>query len=282
MTVRSLLLLPIALLALFLVADGARAQECTTIDSLPYTITEPGAYCLAGDQYVSLSSGAAITIQADNVVLDLGAYVIDNLSVASSTAVAVSMPVDRFHVTVRGGVIRGFDAGIKLGVQNARLVLVENVRLERSYRTAIAINGHDSTVRNNVITTTGGSNVYQTATVTAIFCVGSGLRVLDNDISNTVGSEVSGSMYGILVNSSVNAASDVVVQGNRITNPQLRSSSYGIGVLNSSTALVIGNRITATSFGVAFGNGAQGKYRDNVTFNVTAPFSGGTNGGGNS
>jgi len=282
MTVRSMFLLPVALFALFVVADSARAQDATPINALPYTITQPGTYYLTSDQYTSFTTGAAITIQSDNVVLDLGNHAIDNFSVAAATAVAVLMPADQMNVTVRGGLIRGFDAGVKLGVKNSRILLVENVRLEHCLRSGIVINGHDSTVRNNFIAGTGGSVPFENGNVTAIFLIGDGLRVLDNDISNTVGPEGTGSIYGILVNSSVGASSDVLIQGNRITNPQPRPSSYGISVVNSTTALVIGNRISATVFGVSFGNGAQGKYRDNLTFNVTTPFTGGTNGGGNS
>jgi hypothetical protein len=281
MTVRSMLLLPLALLALFLVSDSARAQDCTPIDSLPYTITQPGTYCLTGNQSTSFASGAAITIQTDNVVLDLGAYMIDNTSVFSTTAIGVSMPADHTNVTVRGGMIRGFDAGINLGAKNARAMVVEGVRLDRCYRNAIVLDGHESTVRHNFISTTGGSNAFPNSIVIAISVNGSGLRILDNDVVNTIGGDGNGATIAILVNNWINATTDIVVEGNRITNQTVRVSSSGITVSNSSTALVIGNRITAVAVGVSFTGGAQGKYRDNVTFSVTTPFLGGTNAGGN-
>jgi hypothetical protein len=283
MKLRSALLLPFALLALTIAADHASAQSCTPISVLPYTITQPGTYCLTGNQITVMSSGTAITIAADNVVLDLDGYAIDNLSAgASTTATAILMPQDHFNVTIRNGAVRGFDMGVRLGQQFARSLLVESMRLEHCYRYPILLYAFDSTARANFISNTGGSTVYPNSSVAGITCIGAGLRVLDNDITNTLPTGLSFAQ-AIAVNSSVNAAAEIVVEGNRIANVgSPMQQTYGISLQNTTTALVIGNRIVGVQFGIYYGGGAVGKYRDNVTFNVNQPFIGGTNIGGNS
>ena len=71
---------------------------------------------------------------------------------------------------------------------------------------------------------------------------GSGPRVLDNDVINTV-KQGSGTATGILFN-------------------------------GATGAFAVNNRITAADRGIDYTSGATGKYRDNLTFGVTNPFTG--------
>ena len=45
--------------------------------------------------------------------------------------------------------------------------------------------------------------------------------------------------------------------------------------------LAVNNRITQADKGIAYGVGSTGKYRDNLTFDVATPYSGGTDIGNN-
>ena len=54
----------------------------------------------------------------------------------------------------------------------------------------------------------------------------------------------------------------------------------GIFVGISIGALVVNNRITEADRGIEY-DASTGKYRDNVTFDVTTPYTGGTNIGNN-
>ena len=280
---RTLLLFPLALVALAALAGQARAQSCTAISVVPYTIAQPGTYCLAGNQTTAMAGGAAITILADNVVLDLGGYAIDNLAAGPSTgATAISMTQNHFNVTVKNGVLRGFDIGVRLGQQFARSCVVEGMRLDHCYRYPIWLYGYDSTVRGNFVSNTGGSTAFPNSSIAGISCIGDGLRILSNDVTNTL-PPGSGAAYGIAVNSTVGAATEVLVEGNRISNVAnpMPQQTYGIILQNTSTALVIGNRLVGATFGIYYSAGAVGKFRDNVTFNIAQPFLGGTNAGGN-
>ncbi len=274
-------MLPLGLLALGTVIGEARAQSCTTINALPYAITQPGTYCLAADQLTTLASGAAVTIQSDNVALDLGGRVIENVAGSSNTAIGISMPQDHVHVSVANGVVRGFDTGIRLGRQAAGLVDVNGVHVDRCLRIGISVVGHDSTIRSNFVSSTGGSTALPDAPATGIGCSGSGWRIFDNDVVNTFGGGGIGAVYGISINSFVNSTSDAIVERNRITNTATTPASYGIVTLNVSTSLVLANRIENTKFGIVYYQPATGKFRDNVTLNVGLVSSGGIDAGGN-
>ena len=49
----------------------------------------------------------------------------------------------------------------------------------------------------------------------------------------------------------------------------------------STDVFLVDNRISNVSYGLEFVNGATGQYRDNLTNNVTTPYTGGTNAGNN-
>jgi len=68
----------IVLAALMGLAGTAAADETTFcnffITTLPYTITTQGHYCLQQNLSTAITSGAAITISVDYVVLDLNNF----------------------------------------------------------------------------------------------------------------------------------------------------------------------------------------------------------------
>ena len=58
---------------------------CTVIATLPYTITAQGRYCLSTNLSTAITSGAAITINSDFVVLDLRGFKIGGGSAGPGT-----------------------------------------------------------------------------------------------------------------------------------------------------------------------------------------------------
>src|SRR5215510_6072457 len=85
---------------------GADIVNCTTISSLPFHITAPGKYCLSG----SLTTGgteAAITIEADDVILDFNGYTMsstNSLQYGFDTA-----GITRHSLTIRNGTLKRFN-----------------------------------------------------------------------------------------------------------------------------------------------------------------------------
>src|SRR6185436_7417404 len=109
-------------LPLFAAAPAHAAPGgCAVINYLPYTINQPGCYCLAGNLTTVLSSGNAITIDADNVYLDLDGHTIDNRGAGNSTAALGVYAYNRANVTVRNGAIRGFYTGVFLEASGSGL-----------------------------------------------------------------------------------------------------------------------------------------------------------------
>ena len=120
---------------------------------------------------------------------------------------------------------------------------------------------------------TGGTPV----NATGIYLQGPNARILDNDISRTkamAGHFSSGIQIG--------SSRGVVVENNRIDHISKGPGSiYGVRTWESSNVLVIGNRISMATIGVHYLTSSSGKYMNNITNDVTDPYSGGTDGGGN-
>jgi hypothetical protein len=123
----------LSILALILLAGtttAARAQTATNctyyISTLPNTISVSGAiYCLKQTYYLtSVKSGSAITINADDVVLDLGGFTLDGVG-SAATAVTITGQ----HAIVQNGTLNRWDTGINVSNTNTFDTRITNVRL---------------------------------------------------------------------------------------------------------------------------------------------------------
>lgn len=243
-------------------ADG---DGCLAISSAPFTISNPGSYCLTKD--ISITTGTAIQINSSDVTLDLGGHTLNGLSSGSSTSAAAITDAYtlRRNITVRNGTIRGFGDAVYLIGTGMR---VEAVHADLMSGRAIEVDGSDGVIRGNQVVETGSL----ANPGAGIFANGDRMHVLDNDVDRTIGG-IGG--FGILA-----SGFDGVIEGNRITNTAIRSGSTGIGVQNG-TALVINNRITSVDFGITMPPYVGGVYRDNITFSVNTRYTGGTSAGNN-
>ena len=87
--------------------DGVRGPG-TPISSVPFAITTPGRYYFTRN--LSYSGGAnAITIAADDVVLDLGGFSLDGLG--TGTKGIYDLAQSHQNVSIEHGAIRGFYGG---------------------------------------------------------------------------------------------------------------------------------------------------------------------------
>jgi hypothetical protein len=161
-------------------------------------------------------------------------------------AIGIFSQDPRRNVTIRNGTVRGFDTGIRLGSllpPRSTANLIESIRAIGNTRIGIAAEGRGIIIRDNhVVDTTGTSP----GGIVGINVQGIGIRVINNDIANVHSS--GGPSFGI----------DIV---------------GGLEVPNNN--LAINNRITDADFGIRYLE-SDGKYRDNVTSNVSTPFVGGT------
>src|ERR1700757_5247799 len=102
-------LLPVAGAYAFETAQGVVA---TPITSLPWVISTPGNYYLPTDLTTSAAAGAAITITASQVYLDLNGRTLKN-SIKTNFAYGI-LVFNQVDVTIQNGDVDGFYVGVFL------------------------------------------------------------------------------------------------------------------------------------------------------------------------
>ena len=257
-------------------AGAASAATCAkAITAVPCTITTSGNYTLSANLSTTATTGSAITVTVDFVLLDLGGFKLEDTAAATTITTDGITAVNHKGVTIRNGTIRGFYRGVYLSSTGTSSThQVDGLTVDGSRLAGIWVEGTGSVVRNSVVSNTGGTTTAPNTDTYGIQVVGSGTRVLNNDVTGTVGVGT-GSGQGIYLD----AADGAVADGNRLSNVAA-GPSVGVNVNGGLDALVVGNDISLMGSGVVFGGGS-GKYRDNLTSGVPTPFTGGTDAGNN-
>ena len=237
-------------LAWVLVPGSAQAETYHTcagfITSLPAVISTQGTWCMKQDLATAVTSGNAITINTNNVTIDCNDFKLGGLAAGVGTSALGISAIGRSNVTVRHCNVRGFYVGIYLEDIAGGGHAVEDNRLDGNTFNGVLVEGDGSVVRRNRVSDTGGSTV--TASPYGIATTGS-VDVIDNTVSgmtSTAGSNAN--VFGIHTDFNV----DAEVTGNRVRGlvPDGTGASFGIFNLNSE-------RITMRSNDV-HGNGALG------------------------
>jgi hypothetical protein len=293
--------------------SGAAGSGAGKISSVPFTISGPGVYCLTQKITSNLASGAAITINANNVVLDLNGYAIGNLGAGPSTSAVGVISVDRQNIVVKDGVLRGFWGGVTLvngttvGLTTAASSghTVEGITTDTCYLTGISVQGPFALVRKNKVMNTIGSSV---STVTGLVnasvgidVAGADAEVSENTVINTdctngcANVSTKGAVaLGILLQGSPSS----VVEKNTITNgspPTVvnlggNAASAAIYIYQtnqllpaSTNVFVINNQMMNWHYGILYSAAgtntalSTGDFLVNGTQGVSIPYSGGTN-----
>lgn len=213
----------LALLALFVCASAqAETLQCTTVTSVPLTISASGSYCLTGN--LASSSGTAITIQADNVVLDLNGHTLSGPGGTSSIGISSNM---RRGLRIRNGTLRGFANAVFIDDHNSPFTYggvssrheVDDLRIEGAY-TAISVVGSYSSIHHNTIMDSAQYGIFS-ATVSG---TGSGaVNILANQVFNTGSASAANPVYGISA-----GGTGSLIQDNVIANLRGPASSAAI------------------------------------------------------
>lgn len=204
-------------------AAGESYDNCTGfITSLPATIGTQGVWCLDRDLSTNLSEGNAITIAANNVILDCNHFRIGGLAAGSGTSALGVHALDRLNALVRNCSIRGFYRGIFFLSGSGHLV--ENNRFEGNTTTGIRVDAANSTVRRNLVLNTGGST-YVPGNAHGIWATG-GVDVLDNTVNGVAPISPGSGAIGIysLQNGEGN------INGNRVRGLAATDQGSAIGI----------------------------------------------------
>jgi len=173
-----LALLPVGSAMAFETAQGVVA---TPITSLPFVISTSGNYYLPANLSTSSPAGAAITITASEVVLDLNGRTLSN-SLKSNFSYGV-LVFNQVDVTVQNGDIDGFYIGVFLSPNstdvNAKNT-VDNCRMNGDGIGVFSLSGTSNWVKHCIID--GGD-------IGIMFNQDSGSRAEDNILENQAASE---------------------------------------------------------------------------------------------
>jgi hypothetical protein len=207
-------------------ADGdiyAGGPYGTKITSLPYTISAPGAYYLAGDlSYSGSGAGNAISIRSDDVTLDLMGFSL-TCDVSSTSTYGIQLD-GRKNVEIRNGTLRGWDIGIYVGGPGVAHRVI-NVRFEGNTQ-GMLLNGFGHLVQG--CQSTAGSSAVNG------FFVGQG-TVIGCQVKNLGGDAI---VIGIVTRSSI-------LSGNVVT-----SAPGGTGLIASGPSLIVGNEVANCATGI--------------------------------
>jgi parallel beta-helix repeat protein len=257
--------LTVAAAVLAALAAPAFADETTFcnvfITSLPFTITSQGHYCFSRNLSTAITTGAAITVDSDFVVLDLNNFKLGGGGAGLATDMFGIYANNHSNITIRGGNIRGFAVGIAIeGTtgSSAQSILIENNVLDGNTKVGINVFGKAITIRNNTVYNTGGS------TSPNLFC----------DAGNTVGIAVSFTSSCV----PLHLEGPVEVVGNTVINtfaPMAGGANIaGIVLVTLNKSVVYLNRVMQVTGGVTRTGivAENGVCRDNTVTDATAGY----------
>ena len=226
----------------------ADTTDCTTIVSLPYSITAPGRYCLAGSLATASTAAAKIDIRTSNVLLDCNDNQISYVGPAGSNGIGVRA-AGRSDVTVRNCHLLGMNSGID--VTNGHRVRLIGNHVDGALSTGIRITGTQNEASGNNVTNTMGAygirvdasadstiqirgNVVNTVSPASgaaygIYTAGSGRVVLRDNVLRDVGNASSSVSTAIMVSrSSTPVPSPVVVMNGGLFKGASANTSYAV------------------------------------------------------
>lgn len=275
MTMRVLIPAGVLLMALSALAPARAAEgydNCSGfVDALPATIGTQGVWCLRADLGTALASGTAVTIAANNVVLDCNDFKLGGLAAGAGTTAVGVYSSDRRNTTVRNCSIRGFRIGVRVVGGGGHLI--EDNRLDGNLHMGILALGDASIVRRNEVRNTGKST--NEGLVFGIQAVGA-VDVLDNTVSGLRSrTGTNGNVFGIYTLQNDGST----VAGNRVRNlfPDGSGSSWGIRSYLTGRMALIGNDVVghaaAGSTGI-YCDEAQGRAKDNVVNGLAVAITG--------
>lgn len=276
--IRSLFLLALLLGATAFAPARAEVNECTNITTLPAVITTQGVYCLKQNLETNISSGAAISINTNNVTIDCNDWKIGGLQAGANTNAIGILAIGRLNTTIRNCGVRGFLIGIQyqIGAGSAGH-LIEDNRVDLNTGTGIQARGDGLIVRRNRIVDTGGRPA--SAFSSGLLVNGQGALVADNSIIGITATAVDSSVVGIdIFGGSHEFARNMIINA-LPTGTGTSIALFGDGASAYRANTVI-NPIVTAGTGLT-GGSASSFCKDNLIRNYAVAISACTDAGGN-
>lgn len=124
------------------------------ISSLPYTITEPGSYYITGN--LSFNSGNGITIESDDVSIDLIGHTITGWDGGDCI-----YSIEQSNITIKNGTVRNCRNGILCDHTGYNIYGIEVNNIKAfSNLTGIALIARDSLIKNCIVKWSTNGGIY--------------------------------------------------------------------------------------------------------------------------
>jgi hypothetical protein len=216
----------------------------------------------------SPTTGAAITVSASGVTIDLDGHTLAGTAGAGTEAYGV-LARNRSNVTVENGKIQGFLAGVYLGAGPPSTPFrstVRNLKVHGSTYAGIWIEGKGNVIEGCEVLGTGGTTALGPgAGAVGISSVGPAPKLKLNLVMDTVAGS-GGSASGIAVDKGTGG----LLTGNVVKN-NLTAGTTGLLVARSIRAQVLQNGLEAFDYGIVFTHESRGLCQGNVLAAVATP-----------
>jgi parallel beta-helix repeat protein len=248
-----------------------------TISSVPATITTQGVWCLKGDLSTAITTGNAITVNANNVTIDCNDFKIGGLAAGNSSLAKGVFAHIRQNITVRHCNVRGFSTGIYLDGGAGHLI--EDNRLDNNLNMGVGVFGADnSVVRRNRVYDTGGSSGGLEA-----YGIYASAGIIDNEVRGVFTDATTSSVVGIVARGDGNQ-----INGNHVYKLALTGSggnAYGLDLFSNFSTVAnnrfIGGDSTVNGIGIWGSSTTQSFCTDNVIGRFSTAMSDCADDGGN-
>lgn len=256
-------------------------DSCTPVSSLPWVISQPGTYCLTKN-LMNRTNLNAITIDASDVLLDLGTFRIESYNKKESNRSFGIFSLNTRNVTIKNGTIVGYMYGIYLSDSLGSDAdvssfsgghLIENMTITGSFFRGIRIEGVANKVQNNTISGIGGCTVFPNALVIGIETVGPGAQIEHNVITEIHGTGTGESVALSFSNNSSGSSATSNIINNELLNQNIaQGNEFGIWVGGNqhyqSNVYLRENNISDVNCGIAFSSPTTGWYSNNTVNRV--------------
>ena len=235
-----LLLLASAALAPLPASAAESYDNCTGfVDALPAVISTQGTWCLRHDLSTAIASGAAITINANNVTLDCNHFKVGGLAAGNGSDALGLYAHTRSNITVRNCSVRGFAEGLYLFGSGH---VVEHNRFDNNLFRAIGVFGDGNRIVDNLVVDTGGREGFANAVG-----IEASASIIDNTVDGVFGVGANTYPTGI----SLYSGSGHLVRGNQISDLLAAGAGVARGIFNEGAGGVAidRNHITSVGFG---------------------------------
>jgi len=258
------------LLVLLLMLGSPRAQAetyntCTGfITSVPTIVSTQGTWCLKQDLATAITSGAAITINTNNVTIDCNNFKLGGLAAGIGTSADGIDATDRANVTVRHCNIRGFFYGLKFIGSNSAGHAVEDNRFDSNTYVGLFVQGDGSVVQRNRVFNSGQTTIHANAYGIAS---ADSVDIFDNTVSDVIGT-VGGDGYVVGIQTQNNPSGRILRNGVRGVLRDGIGQALGIDNFGASDRITVAENdvvgdTSSGSIGIRCVN-SNGRAKDNV------------------